>query len=62
MTIKIMEDFTKDYLLVSSKDKRYTNAFGNVNRVHKASLMDFMLNIASWCNNEINEKCLFEVE
>lgn len=62
MTVTITDGYyDKEYLLVGSKDKRFKNAWGDVNKVHKSSLFRMMCDLSSWANNELNEKMLFEV-
>lgn len=61
MTISIIE-LDKNYLGIGSKDKRFTEHFGDVLRSSKTGLFDMMENIAVWANNELKEAILFEVE
>ena len=50
------------YVWLTSKDKRFSEAWGGSNRVTKANLFTCMKELASWVNNELNEEAIFEVE
>lgn len=50
-----------DYVLVGSKDKRFREAWGEVNRCSSGRLIDTMNELTDWCNNTLKEECLFEV-
>lgn len=60
MTISITK-LDDVYIGIGSKDKRFQEAWGSVNRVSPARLFDAMTELAEWCNNTLKEEALFEV-
>ena len=65
MTFTIMENKTygdNGYVWITSKDKRFIEAWGGSNRTSRANLFTTMNELTSWANNQLNEEALFEVE
>lgn len=59
MIVTIYEGYTRDYVLLKSQHPEFKREYG---KVKSYELYKDMLAIATWCNNEIGEECLFEVE
>lgn len=62
MTITIYEGNDKSYVLFGSKDQRFAQAWGSVFRCPVSNIYRDLSQITTWCNNELKEECLFEVE
>lgn len=62
MVVTVMEKSKDGYVWLVSKDKRYNEAWGGSNRTTKTNLFTCMNELTTWCNNELNEEMLFEVE
>ena len=62
MIVTIYEGYDKGYILLGSKDERFHRAYGSVVRVSTSNLYIALSEIASWCNNEIGEEFLLEVD
>lgn len=62
MTITIYEGYDKSYIMLGSKDERFTKAWGSVFKVPTSNIFKDLQQIASWCNNDLGEECLFEIE
>lgn len=62
MTITIYAGYDKTYILLGSKDERFGREFGNTVRIPVTNIYKNLCEIASWCNNELDEECLFEVD
>ena len=64
MIITIYESYNKSHSLVlSSKDDAFQERWGNRITVDKsANIYKVFSDIADWCNNEIGDECLFEVD
>lgn len=63
MIITITDGYEKGTLLLGCKgDDRFAKAWGEVFRSSNGRLISDMRDIASWCNNELDEECLFEVD
>lgn len=62
MIITIYEGYDKSYVLLGSKDERFNKAWGNTMRIPVSNIYKELAYIASWCNNEIGEECLFEID
>lgn len=60
MVVSIVENDSR-YVYLTSKDKRFEEAWGQVFRSSKTVLFNDMSSVATWCNNELKEECLFEV-
>lgn len=62
MVVTVKEMSNDGYVWLVSKDKRYNEAWGGSNRTTQANLFTCMSELTTWCNNELNEEMLFEVE
>lgn len=62
MTITIYEGYDKGYVLIGSKDKRFSEAWGDVYKVHKDNLYRDLVILTEWVNNDLGEECLFEID
>lgn len=62
MIITIYEGYDKSYVLLGSKDERFRKEWGNVVRIPVLNIRTDLSNITNWCNNELGEECLFEVD
>lgn len=65
MVITIMRAMMHDddYLYITSKDKRFKDAWmSDWIKVSKSILFSQMEVISDWANNTLKEECLFEVE
>ena len=62
MTITIYEGYDKSYIMLGSKDERFAKAWGSVYKMPVSNLYKDLQSVASWCNNELGEECLFEVD
>lgn len=62
MTLTIYEGFDKSYVIIGSKDERFTKAWGQIYRAYAKNLYKDLANLSAWCNNELGEECLFEVD
>lgn len=60
MTITIYDH--NDEVLIGSKDKRFSQTWGEVYKTSRTLLLTNMKEITTWCNNTLKEECLFEVE
>lgn len=62
MIITIYEGYDKSYVMLGSKDERFSKAWGNVVKISVSNIYRDLAQICSWCNNELGEECLFEVD
>lgn len=62
MTITIYEGYDKSYIMLGSKDERFAKAWGSVFKVPTSNIFKDLQQVASWCNNDLGEECLFEIE
>ena len=64
MIITISESYnTSNSLVLSSKDDVFQERWGKRIAVNKsANIYKVFSDIADWCNNEIGDECLFEVD
>ena len=62
MTITIYEGIDNSYVILKSKDERFTSHYGTNFKVHVCQLFKTMEEMATYINNKLNEECLFEVE
>jgi len=62
MTITIYEGYDKTYIMLGSKDERFAKTWGSVFKVPTSNIFKDLQQVASWCNNELGEECLFEIE
>lgn len=62
MIITIYEGYDKSYIMLGSKDERFAKAWGSVFKVPTSNIFKDLQQVASWCNNELGEECLFEIE
>ena len=51
----------RTYVLLSSKDKRFAEAWGELVRIPSTMFYKNLSEIAAWVNNDLEEECLFEV-
>lgn len=62
MTLKIYEGFDKSYVNILSRDERFIKAWGTIYRAYTNNLYKDLANLSEWCNNDLGEECLFEVD
>lgn len=62
MTLTVFEGYDNSYVLVASKDERFTKAWGKFIRVPSSQVYRQLADIASWVNNSLDEDCLFEID
>lgn len=60
MVITISRD--KNYIYFTSKDRRFHETWGDVFRTDDFILLTNMNEVTNWCNNELHEECLFDVD
>lgn len=63
MTITIYEG-NDNNIMLGSKDERFREVWGEVFKAPTlaANLYKDLAQISFWCNNELGEECLFEIE
>lgn len=62
MTITIYEGYDKTYIMLGSKDERFSDTWGKVLKIPVSNLYKELAQISAWCNNVLGEECLFEVD
>ena len=62
MTITIYEGYDNSYITLGCKDERFNRRYGGFLRVPTTSAYKDLAEVASWCNNDLGEECLFEVD
>lgn len=62
MVITIYQGFDNSYVMLGSKDKRFHEVWGNVVKIPSSLIYTNFSHIADWCNNELGEECLFEMD
>lgn len=62
MIITIYEGYDKSYIMLGSKNKEFHKAYGSMVRVSTSGIYPVLADITRWCNNELGEECLFEVD
>ena len=62
MTITIYEGYDNSYVMLGSKDERFVKAWGSVFKIPVSAMYKDLSQVAYWCNNELGEECLFEVD
>ena len=62
MIVTIHEGNDKAHVVLGSKDKRFAQAWGEVYKCPVSNIYRDLSQITYWCNNELKEECLFEVE
>lgn len=62
MIITICKGYDNSYVILKSKDERFRKKWGSEVKVPVSAIYDVLGRISSWCNNELGEACLFEVD
>lgn len=62
MIITIYEGYDKSYIMLGSKNKEFHKTWGSVVKIPVSNIYRDLAQIATWCNNELKEECLFEVD
>lgn len=62
MVVTIYEGFNNHEVILGSTDVRFRDNWGNMLRVSLSCLYSQLETISYWCNNELHEECLFEVD
>lgn len=62
MTVTIHEGNDKAHVVLGSKDNRFAQVWGDVYKCPVSNIYRDLSQITYWCNNELKEECLFEVE
>lgn len=62
MTVTIYEGYDKSYVMLGSKDERFAKTWGSVFKVPVSAIYKDLSQVTAWCNNELGEECLFEVD
>lgn len=62
MIITIQDGATFDYVILTSKNPRFINKYGEKYETSTRFIYMTLADITSWANNELNEECLFEVD
>lgn len=63
MIITIYEGYDNSYIMLGSKDEVFQKKYGSKLTVNtKRGLYNVLADISNWCNNEIGDECLFEVD
>lgn len=57
-----IQECDENYLFIGSKDKRFNEAWGVVNRTSKTLLFTTMQELSEWAKKKYNEECTFEVK
>ena len=62
MTITMYRGYTDDYIILTSKHEEFIREYGSkVNVYTNTGMYGVFSEIATWCNNEVGEECLFEM-
>lgn len=62
MIITIYEGYDRSYVMLGSKDERFHKAWGSTVKIPTSNIYRDLAQIAYWCNNEIGEELLLEVD
>ena len=62
MIITIYEGYDKSYVMLGSKNEEFHRTWGNIVRIPVHHIYKELSDICRWCNNEIGEECLFEID
>ena len=62
MIITIYEGYDNSYIMLGSKDEEFRKAYGQIVKVPASLFYRNLAEISSWCNNELGEECLFEID
>lgn len=62
MTITIYEGYDNSYVLLGSKDPRFSEAWGSVVKVPVSQIYRNLAEITSWGNNKLDEEIIFEID
>lgn len=62
MVITIYRGFDDSYVLLGCKDERFHKAWGSVVKIPCSCIYKNFAEIACWCNNDLGEECLFEMD
>lgn len=62
MVVTIYKGFHSYEVLLGSRDVRFRENWGNMFCVSTSVLYEQLADISYWCNNELHEECLFEVD
>ena len=62
MTITIFKGYDDYHVMLGSKDTRFAETWGSVYKVPVSHIYTELSQVAYWCNNELGEECLFEVD
>lgn len=60
MTVTIMK-LDDEQVVMKSKDMRFKMAYVSI-KCYPAEMYQLMEDVSDWCNNTLNEECLFEIE
>ena len=50
------------HLIIKAKDKRFIERYGTALRTTAENFYLASVEISRWCNNELKEECLFEID
>ena len=62
MIVTIRESNDNTHVLLGCKDKRFAQAWGDIYKCPVSNIYRDLSQITYWCNNELKEECLFEVD
>lgn len=62
MIITIYEGFDKSYIMLGSKNEEFHKAWGSTIKIPVSAIYRDLAQITYWCNNELSEECLFEID
>lgn len=62
MTLTIYEGYDNSYVIIASKDERFTKVWGSSIKVPTNHIYEQLADLTRWANNTLGEECLFEVD
>ena len=62
MVITIYAGYDNTYVMLGSKNEEFNKEWGSIVKIPTSAIYTGLAQITSWCNNELDEECLFEVD
>lgn len=62
MIITMYEGYDKSYMILDSNHEEFRQNYGCKMIVPTSDIYKELADISKWCNNDVHEECLFEVD
>ena len=63
MVLTIYEGYDKSYIMIGSKNPDFAKKWGSSNiKIYCSDIYKELQKISAWCNSDLGEECLFEMD